>query len=182
MTALHVMIVLAAGAQAARAGDWTGPVEVLHDFKPSVAYRAKLEGEFLVVQAAHQPGWHTNAMDNKVRADEKLAGRESLGVDVPTEIILSQGLQAAGPWYQSPPKDFSRPELQWFTWGFDGQALFVVRVRRSGPGPAQLAVRGQACTETICKKIELAISLPLTGATAGARSSGVDLKTLVRVR
>ncbi len=137
-----------------------------------------MAGEFLVVQATVEPGWHTFAMDNKQRAEEKLAGRESLGIDAPTEIKVTQGLEAAGPWYQSPPKDFSKPDLRWFSWGFEEQAVFVTRIRRSGAGPAQIAVRGQACTETICKQIDVAIPLPL----GAAGRPDIDLKALVRVR
>ena len=180
-SAVKAMIVLVACTGATRAGDWTDPVEVRHEFKRCVSYRARLSGEFLVVQAAHEAGWHTYAMDNKQRAEEKLAGKQSLGIDGPTEIKLTQGLEVAGPWYQSPPKDLSRPELQWFTWGFDGQALFVGKVRRSGAGPARIAIGGQACTETNCKKVDLAIALPLA-ANTNDDPSDIDLKTLVQVR
>jgi len=180
--AVKAMLVLVVFAAAARAGDWTDAVEVRHELKPCVFYRAKLAGQFLVVQATHEPGWHTYAMDNKQRAKEKLAGRDSLGIDAPTEIKLSQGLEVVGPWYQTPPKDFSKPDLLWFTWGYDGQALFVAKVRRSGAGPARIAVGGQACTETICKQIDVEIPLPLPRASTNAAGSGIDFKTLVRVR
>ena len=180
--AVKAMMALAAVAGAAPAGEWTGAVDVRHDFKRCVSYRARLAGEYLVVQAVPEPGWHTFAMDNKQRAEEKLAGRPALAVDSPTEISLSHGLEAAGPWQQSPPKDFSRPELQLFTWGFDGPTLFAAKVRRAGAGPAQIAVSGQACTETICKKIDVTITLPLAGGSGDADASGLDLNTLVRVR
>jgi hypothetical protein len=120
-------------------------------------------------------------MDNKQRAAERLAGRQSLGIDGPTQITLSQGLEPVGSWYQSPPMDFSKPELRWYSWGFENQARFVTKVRRSGAGPAQIALRGQACTETTCKNIDVEISLPLT-AGGSATPSDVDLKTLVAVR
>ena len=176
--AAKMILALAAWSVVAQAADWTQPVEVRHNSRPCVGYRARLSGEFMVIQATHEPGWHTYAIDNKQRADEKLAGRQSLGLEGPTEIKVSQGLEVAGPWYQSAPKDLSKPELLWFTWGFDGQALFVAKVRRTGTGPAQISIGGQACMETTCKKIELAISLPLTAAGA----PDIDLKTLVRVR
>jgi hypothetical protein len=121
-------------------------------------------------------------MDNKQRALEKLADRKSLGIDRPTEIVLTEGLELAGPWHQSPPKDFSKPELRWFSWGFEGQALFVAKVRRSGAGPAGIAVRGQACTETTCKNIETEISMPLADLHADTVPSDIDPKTLVQVR
>jgi DsbC/DsbD-like thiol-disulfide interchange protein len=173
-------LAMASIAAPLHASDWTAPVEVLHEHRPCVSYRARLDGEFLVVQAKIEPGWHTFVMDNKQRSAEKLAGRQSLGVDGPTEIALSGGLEAAGPWHQSAPKDFSKPELRWFSWGYEQQAQFVAKVRRSGAGPAQIGIRGQACTETTCKNIDVTISLPLSAATGTA--SAVDWKTLVPVR
>jgi hypothetical protein len=163
------------------AAAWTSPVEVHHDDNLCLSYQARLDGPYLVVRANLEPGWHTFAMDNKLRAEEKLAGRKSLGIDRPTEIVLTGGLQTAGPWFQSPPKDFSKPELRWFSWGFERQALFVARVRRAGPGPAHLALRGQACTETTCKNIDVEISLP-AGNGRMDTTPDLDLKTLVQVR
>jgi hypothetical protein len=160
-------------------GGWTKPVEVYYDVQKCVSYRARLSGDFLVIQAVHEAGWHTYAMDNKLRAQEKLAGKRSLGIDRPTEIVLAEGLEPSGPWRQSVPKDLSRPELRWYSWGFDGDALFVAKVRRSGSGPAAVAIRGQACAESICKNIDLSISVPLDG---GTGKSEIDLKNLVQVR
>ncbi len=171
-------VIFLAGAGAARPAGWTPAVEVQHDFKRCVAYRARLAGEYLVIEAVHEPGWHTVAMDNTRRAQEKLAGRPALGVDTPTSFQVTQGLEVNGPWLQSPPKDFSRPELQLFTWGFEGRALFAARVRKTGGGPARIAVGGQACTDTICKKVEVEITLPLNGGGA----ADFDPRALVQVR
>src|SRR5581483_1548588 len=179
--ALKAVVTLVALSSPAWAGEWTQPVAVTHDMRPCISYRAKLDGDFLVIQATPEAGWHTFAMDNKQRAEEKLAGKPALAVDAPTQIKLTQGLEAVGPWYQSSPKDFSKPELQFFSWGFTGPALFAAKVRRSGAGPAQISIDGQACTETICKKVDVVISLPLTETKAGS-PAGVDLKNLVRVR
>src|SRR5688572_6953473 len=121
-------------------------------------------------------------MDNKQRAAETLAGRRSLGIDLPTEISVRQGLEVTGPWFQSPAKDFSKPELRWFSWGFENQALFVAKVRRSGAGPARIAIRGQACTETSCKNIDLALLVPLSDSGTDAGISDIDLKALIQVR
>jgi hypothetical protein len=181
--AVLAMVVLGiACAAVAFAADWTDPVEIRQELKRCVSYRARLDGQFLVVQATHETGWHTYAMDNKHRAQEKLAGKRSLGIDRPTEIGLTEGLELAGPWYQSPPKDFSKPGLRWFSWGFEGQALFVAKARRSGAGPARIAIRGQACTEATCKNIDVEISVPLVEAQTDAAASGIDFKTLVQVR
>ena len=182
-TVVKALIVLGVlCATATHAGDWTDPVEVSHELKRCVSYRARLTGQFLVIQATHEAGWHTYAMDNKQRAQEKLAGRRSLGIDRPTEIGMTQGLEAAGPWYQSPPKDFSKPEIRWFSWGFEGRVLFVAKVRRSGAGPTRIAVRGQACTEATCKNIDVEISVPLAHIHTDADTAGIDFKALVQVR
>src|SRR5206468_2365456 len=111
--------------------------------------------------------------------EEKLAGKKSLGIDHPTEITLSGGLETAGAWQQSVPKDFSKPDLRWFSWGFERQALFAVKVRRSGAPPTRLAIRGQACTETTCKNIDVALSVPV--AAGKTDPSEVQLKDLIPV-
>jgi DsbC/DsbD-like thiol-disulfide interchange protein len=169
-------ILIAASAMAA---DWTAPVEVRHEDELSISYQARLDGDVLLVRATLGPGWHTFAMDNKRRVDEKLAGKPAISNDRPTEIVPSGGLQTAGPWYQSPPKDFSHPELRWFSWGFEGQALFAAKVRRAAAGATKLALRGQACTATVCKNIDLAITLP---AANPAGTPTVNLKELALVR
>jgi hypothetical protein len=169
-------------AEAVRADDWTRPVEVTYDLKRCISFRARLSGPFLVVEATPDSGWHTFAMDNTRRAAEKLEGRKPLSLDLPTEISVTRGLEPDGPWFQSPPKDFSRPELRWYSWGFEDRALFVVKVRRSGAGPARIAVRGQVCTESICRKIDVAILIPLTATGAKPGIADIELKALVQVR
>ncbi len=182
-TSAKVMLILGvAHLHAARPGDWTEPAEVRHEENLCLSYRARVDGPFLVVRATLESGWHTFAMDNKQRAEEKLAGKRSLGIDHPTEFILSGGLETVGPWYQTPPTDFSKPELRWFSWGFDGQALFVAKVRRTGAGPARIAIRGQACTDVTCKNIDVALSLPLANTNTDAEPSDIHLKNLVQVR
>jgi hypothetical protein len=167
-------------AALALAADWSASADVLHDLKPCVTYRARLDGDVLAIEAALQPGWHTFAIDNERRAAEKLAGKASLGIDQPTQIKVGGGLELAGPWYQLPPKDFSKPEMRWYSWGFEQHALFAAKVRRSGAGPAQVELRGQACTDKTCKNIDVSLSVPLAG--PGKAPSSVDLKTLVQVR
>jgi DsbC/DsbD-like thiol-disulfide interchange protein len=165
----------------AQAGDWSPAVDVRHDDELCVAYQARVDGPYLVVRATLGPGWHTFAMDNKVRAEEKLAGKPAISIDRATEITAGGGLETAGPWYQTPPKDFSRPELRWFSWGFDRQAQFVTKVRRAGGAASTLTLKGQACTEKICKNVEVSIAVPAAKAGAAAASS-TDLKELVQVR
>ncbi len=161
------------------AGDWTAPVEVRHEQQTCISYRARLSGDSLAIQVMLAAGWHTFSIDNERRALEKLAGKQNLGVERPTGIKLSGGVELAGPWHQTPPKDFSKPELNWFSYGYETQAMFAAKVRRTGAGPARIAIRGQACTETTCKNVEAVIELPLGDANAGP---GIDWKSLIPVR
>ena len=179
MTNLKLLIALAI-ASISSAAEWTAPVHVLHEFKPCVTYRAKLDGEYLVVQATIQPGWHSFAIDNERRAAEKLAGKPSLGIDQPTILKVQNGLEIAGPWYQTPPRDFSKPELRWYSWGFEQQATFASKVRHTGAGPVEIDIRGQACSDKTCKNIDVSLSMPLS-APAEATTT-VDLKALVQTR
>ena len=179
MSRLLAILIALSIVPGAVAADWTAPVEVRHEDELSISYQARLDGDMLVVRATLGPGWHTFAMDNKRRVEEKLAGKPAISNDRPTEIVASGGLQTVGSWYQTPPKDFSHPELRWFSWGFEGQALFAAKVRRAAAGPTKLAFRGQACTATVCKNIDLAVSLPAANL---AGVTGVNLKELVPVR
>jgi DsbC/DsbD-like thiol-disulfide interchange protein len=157
------------------AGDWTMPVEVTHDDKPVISYRARLTGGHLLVEAKLEPGWHTFTLDNDKRAAEKLAGKKALGVDRPTTVEM-KGLNATGPWLQSEPKDFSQPEIRMFTWGFENHALLAVPVKKAA-GAAELHIRGQACTAEVCKNIDVTLPLP-----AGSGTAAPDLTGLVAVR
>ena len=164
------------------AAAWSAPVEVHQNDNLCLSYQARLDGSYLVVRANLEPGWHTFSMDNKRRAEEKLAGKKSLGIDRQTEIVVTGGLETEGPWLQTPPQDFSKPALRWFSWGFERQALFAVKTKRTGAAPAHLAVRGQACTDTTCKNIDVEISLPVGAQNTDTPSTETDIKSLVQVR
>lgn len=161
------------------AGDWSAPVDVLHELKPVVTYRAKLEGDLLVVKAHVQPGWHTFVMDNERRAAEKRAGKPSLGIDQPTQFKFDNALTLVGPWRQSPPKDFSKPELRWYSWGFEKEAVFAARVKTNSGGAATIGIRGQACSDTTCKNIDVSLAVPIGG--SAASGAKLDLQGLVEV-
>jgi hypothetical protein len=90
-------------------------------------------------------------------------------------------LETVGPWYQTAPKDFSKPEIRYFSWGYEQSAIFAAKVKRTGAGPARIAVRGQACTETTCKNIDAAILLTLDDAQPDGAAE-IDLKNLIQVR
>jgi len=158
------------------ANDWPPPVEIRHEDNLCVSYQARMDGPYLVVRATVGAGWHTFAMDNQKRAEEKLAGKAALSMDRNTEITPVAGVQIAGAWYQSEPKDFSRPQLRWFSWGFDKEAMFAAKARATGNGRVRL--RGQACTESICKNVDVTLTVP-----AGKGGAGeIDVKGLVPVR
>ena len=181
-----IALAVAASAGTAWTGESANAVEVRHDESTlCLTYRARLEGALLVIEAAIEPGWHTFAMDNQKRAEEKLAGRKALSVDQPTEISVGGGLAVAGHWRQSAPKDFSKPELRWFSWGFEKKAVFATEVRRVGSGAARIGIRGQACTESICKNIDVALTLVPPRNAAKAAETGVAQagpKDLILVR
>lgn len=169
-----VWTLLAAGLL--NAADWTKPVEVMHEVTRCISYRAKLEGDTLLIEVKPEKGWHTFAMDNKVRVEEKLAGKKALGVDKPTEVKIT-GLEVVGGWMQTPPKDFSKPELRLYAWGFEETALLAAKVKRTA-GPIQVGIRGQSCTEVNCRNIDIAIAVPA----GGKPGAPVDLASLVPVR
>jgi len=163
----------------ASAADWSQPAEVRHEDALVVSYTARLDGPYLVVRANIVQGWHTFALDNVQRVEERLAGKPALSMDRSTEIAVT-GLRVEGPWHQSPPKDFSRPELRMFSFGYDRDAVFAAKVRRAGAGSAKLRIRGQACTETLCKNVDvpLTVALPAKPATP----ADVKLHELVQAR
>jgi hypothetical protein len=152
---------------------------VRHDDNLSISYQARVDGPYLVVRATLGSGWHTFALDNQKRSEEKLAGQPALSVDQPTVIRAAGGLAIEGPWYQTAPKDFSRPQLRWFSWGFDKEALFAAKIRRTAGTTAQLNIRGQACTETICKNIDVPLTLALP---KPAATTELNLKDLIQAR
>ena len=162
-------------AVAAWAGDWSAPVNVIHDEEIAISYQARIDGPYLVVRAKIAPGWHTFCMDNKRRSDEKLQGKPALSVDRPTEIVPAAG-KLQTPWYQTPPKDLSHPELRWFSWGFEKEALFAVKL--AGSAPTRVTIKAQACTETVCKNIDVSVPVPA----AGGAKPDLNLAALVPVK
>lgn len=158
---IPVLLFLAAG--------WSEPAIILHDDEPAVIYRAKWTGEHIIVQAKLSQGFHTFTMDNKERVAEKLAGRPALATDLPTSVRISGGLEPVAPWHQSPPKDFSKPELRLYAFGFENEAVFATKVKRASGTSAQVSVRGQACTDKVCKNIDIDLEIPLSASNPDAR-------------
>ena len=139
---------------------WSETAEVRNREGIVVSYRAKLDGNLLVIEASHAPGWHTYALDNVERAQKK-SGEAKPETELPTRIELKGELKVVGNWFQSKPKDLSQTEIRWYTWGFSDVSQFAVKVERVGT-QATILIHGQACNATSCRMIDgLAISLPL---------------------
>jgi hypothetical protein len=153
------------------AASWSQPVEVRYEDAVVISYTTRIDGPYLVVQANVGQGWHTFALDNVKRVEEKLAGKPALSMDRSTEITVT-GLQLDGPWRQSEPKDFSQPNLRLFAFGYDHEATFAAKLRPAAAGSAKLRIRGQACTPSICKNIDV----PLTVTIPAKPEAKSDLK------
>jgi hypothetical protein len=143
----------------------------------AATYRARFDGIGRVeVKVTLGDGWHTFSMDNQIRAEEALAGKKAIGMDRPTSFVLSGGLEGAGGWMQSPLRNFSKPELRIFSWGFEKEARFTGKaVKAAGAGPAaRMAIKAQACTESICKNIDTVVEIPLGGAPQAVDTAGLE--------
>jgi hypothetical protein len=177
MKLLMVMLVLPGFTLPRQAADWTPPVEVKKGKLKAASYRARLAGDVLLVEVTHEPGWHTYALDNEARAKKK-AGAPPLGIEKDTRIEVGGGLAVIGKWRQSPPKDLSQREINWFTWGFEGVSLFAAKVKKTGGADGVITINGQACQATLCAMVDdLEIKLPLDS--AGNDLAGFDLTQLV---
>jgi hypothetical protein len=178
---MRILTLIFAFPLLAQTPQWSEPADVRYEDQLCVSYRARIEGPYLVVRATVGEGWHTFSMDNEQRAKEKLAGKQPLSIDKSTEIAPS-GLELEGPWYQTPPKDLSHPELRWFSWGFDKEAMFVAKIGRIQAASSQLTIRGQACTDKICKNVDTIVALAAQSGKVPAGTAAINLKDLTVVR
>lgn len=153
--------VLFLAAFLAHAAEWSQPAEVRHEDAVVVSYTARVDGPYLVVRAKVAPGWHTFALDNVQRVQQKLAGKPALSLDRSTEIAVT-GIQLNGPWRQAAPQDFSRPELRMFSFGYDHEGVFAAKIRPTRAASANVRISGQACTDSICKNVNVAFAVPVS--------------------
>jgi len=160
--------------------EWSQPAEVRHEDALAVEYTARVDGPYLVVRASVGQGWHTFALDNVQRVEEKLAGQPALSMDKSTEIAAAGGIEVQGGWRQAAPREFSRPELRMYSFGYDREALFAAKVRRTGAGPAKVRVRGQACTETVCKNVDVTLTVAVPAKLGTVPESKVDALVAAR--
>jgi hypothetical protein len=135
------------------AGEWSESKEIRQRRSGVViSYRAKLEGNWLIVEASHGKGWHTYTLDNLERAQKK-TGKEKPETELSTVIELSGGLKAVGSWYQSKPKELSTPEISWYTWGFENVSRFATQVELIDDETATITINAQACNESQCSMV-----------------------------
>jgi DsbC/DsbD-like thiol-disulfide interchange protein len=160
------------------ADGWGAPAVVQHDDQPCVTYRAQVAGGYLAVEVKLEPGWHTFTLDNDKRAAAKLGGKKALSSDKPTQLLPEGGIETTGPWLQPQPKDFSQPDLRIFSWGFEGQTLFVAPAKAGADVAAgKVRIKGQACTQTVCKNIDLVAEAPVVkGATAPSTTGMIPVQ------
>jgi hypothetical protein len=139
---------------------WTEPVPVMNRAKIALTYRAKVAGDYLLVEASHSEGWHTYSMDNTVRA-RAATGDENPDSELPTRIAVSGGATVKGDWMQSAPKDMSQPSIKWYTWGFEGVARFAVPIEKTGDEDIVLTIDAQSCDPSSCTMVsDLKIVVP----------------------
>ena len=175
-----IAISLIAGAfQTSADVAWTSREEISRSTELGVAYRAALDGDILLIEATHGETWHTYAMDNPARA-KKAGGNLDLGLELPTEILVTGGLEAVGPWYQSKPKDLSDRDIGWYTFGFESVSYFATRVKRVSGDKATTTISAQACSEDSCRMVDR-LELVLGLSDGSLEPSGVDLSKLVKV-
>ena len=179
MTAVRQRFVLlavlgVAGPAAAQETAEPGPQEVWFGDEIAVTYEARIEGDWLVVEARHEPGWHTYAMDNLERAREA-TGRERPDAELPTLLTPSSEIELASDWRQTAPTDLSQPDIRWYTWGFEDRSFFAARVERAEAG-AWVQVDAQACTDRLCAIVD---ALPVLVTRSRERSVDPDSLALV---
>ena len=176
LSLLGLQGVVSSAAPDSQAEDEAG-VRVWYGDTPAVSYRARIEGDWLIVEATHEPGWHTYSMDNVVRAREK-SGKPEPETELPTVITPLTGLTVEGDWRQSTPLDLSTPDIRWYTWGFEGRSYFAARVGEA-TSPSSVQVDAQACTDELCAMVD-ALVVPVEAGVPEGRIS-VDPATLVVV-
>lgn len=168
-TALLTLAAALIGASAA-AAEWSDPQTILRGRDKVVTYRATVENGWLLVEAKHEPGWHTYAMDNLRRAQEK-TGKENPSTELNTAITIAEGGELAGKWRQSEPKDLSTPAIRWYTWGFENTAYFAAPIKTTAD-TFRIVINAQSCNESACAMVEdLEIAIPIAETTESAKDA-----------
>ena len=169
-------------ALAAEPIPWTKEIVVYNGAETVVRFSAGLTKEYLIVRAIHKKDWHTYAIDNELRANEALAGKASLGVEQGLSLEVQGDLKFDGGWLQSAPKDLSKPELRWFTFGFEDRAYFVRKLTKDSARSAEVQVSGQACSgETCCRvQVVLPVGPDVETRAEQSESKGVTIESIMK--
>ncbi|MFC5051166.1 Trx7/PDZ domain-containing (seleno)protein [Rubritalea spongiae] len=124
-----------------------------------VEYRATIANKHLIIEAKHHKGWHTYAIDNPQRAIN-LDGKKG-NQELPTQIQLPAELKTLSNWKQSVPNNYSKPEIHWYTWGFEGTSYFAIELAKTPTSPTEIGIRSQACDATSCAgTFDMILSVP----------------------
>lgn len=158
---------------------WSKPAVIKHDSLPAVTVRARVVGDCLVVELQHEKGWHTYAMDNETRVEEKLAGQMSLGMQQGLSVDIQEAVKRTSAWRQSEPKDYSDAEILWYAWGFEGKAILACRIDPAGQENVSITLKGQACNASTCISIEETLEAPVQQ--AGEIPAALDWNSLVKI-
>jgi hypothetical protein len=156
---LALVIVLVSAASTSDEPAWSKAAEVRDGSQSVVRFQARIDCDYLVVRAIHEKEWHTYAMDNQARGTKALQGRKSLGIEQGVEIKVKSGLILDDHWLQSRPRDLSKPELRWYTYGFDRTAVFACRIKTVTAEPIVVQIRGQACSGESCRTIDAVLEI-----------------------
>lgn len=113
-----------------------------------IHYRAAIFGKKLVVEGKITDGWRTYAMDNPYRA-MKASGPDAMS-EKPTRITLDSSVKPAGEWRQSAPNDFSKPEMEWYTWGFKDTVYFTRELADWPDQDFSIIINAQICNDASC--------------------------------
>jgi len=145
------------------AGEWSESKEIRQRRSGMVvSYKAKLDGDWLIIEATHGKGWHTYTLDNLERAQKK-TGKEKPETELSTVIELSGGLKPVGAWYQTKPKELSTPEIKWYTWGFENVSRFATQVELIDQSATTITINAQACNASSCSMVsdlQLTLDVP----------------------
>lgn len=156
---LALVIVLVSAALTSDEPAWSKAAVVRDGSKGVVRFQARIDFDYLVVRATHEKEWHTYAMDNQARGTKALQGKKSLGIEQGIKIKVKSGLVLDDHWLQSRPRDLSKPELRWYTYGFDHTAVFACRIKTVTAEPIIVQIRGQACSGESCRTIDAVLEI-----------------------
>ena len=154
-----LMLLLASAISAGDEPTWSKAAVVRRAGQPVVRFQARVDGDYLFVRATHEKEWHTYAMDNEARSARALNGKKSLGFEQGVDIKVKGGLVIDDQWLQTRPLDLSKPELRWYTYGFEKTVIFACRIKTVTAEPIIMQIRGQACSRESCLNIDVVLEL-----------------------